>query len=750
MNVRQYLVAGVSICLLAWGQARGAPAPAAGSGPVDRQLLAEAQRIVSQYKTVLEKPPGRVPSRDVVDGPLLGNGDLGAVISGKPEAQRFWISKNNFWRLKDGHRQGGPRLFGTLDINIPALAGGTYRVEQQFFPAITVARFAKGESTVTMRSCVAATAAVLLVELSVSGAPVDVETRLWAAPGRGSKEELGRKDSLLWATKSFFNQPEWVNPVTPTSAACALKVVGAESPAFKLQPGQPVTVAVAMQSSLDAKEPLPAALEMARGLTAEKVAKLLEGHAQWWRDFWAKSLIEIGDPVLEQTYYAANYELGSALRDPEFPTGLFGLWVTSDDPRWNGDYHLNFDYQSQFYGLYESNHIEQADTFEAPVLAFMERGKWYAKNVLHIRGVYYPVGIGPKGIETSKQGGNRPGVEQGGVFLGQKCNAPYCAVNIAMRWYHTYDPAYAKKVYPFVLEVANFWEDYLKFEDGRYVVHNDSIQEMSGPNFNSPLSLGLAFNSLALALDMSSELGVDKDRQEKWRHILKNLSKFPTFQKDGVTVFRYSEKGTEWIDGNSVGLQHIYPCGAIGLDSDPKLLEIGRNTIAAKGRPWAGDNGLNSHYPAAVRVGFDPATILEKLRMLCSANQKTSNGLPEDPEQCSTVPNTLDEMLCMSHGQVLRLFPVWPKDKDARFRTLRAEGAFLVSSALKGGNVQYVKITSERGRDCTLVNPWPGKGIDVYRDGKLVETRKGERVVLKTEAGATIVLGPEGAGCPTE
>lgn len=64
-----------------------------------------------------------------------------------------------------------------------------------------------------------------------------------------------------------------------------------------------------------------------------------------------------------------------------------------------------------------------------------------------------------------------------------------------------------------------------------------------------------------------------------------------------------------------------------------------------------------------------------------------------------------------------------------------------------------MKIQSEKGRDGTLVNPWPGKGIDVYRDDKKVDTLKGDRVVLKTQAGTTSVLVSEGgsvkgnAGC---
>ena len=35
----------------------------------------------------------------------------------------------------------------------------------------------------------------------------------------------------------------------------------------------------------------------------------------------------------------------------------------------------------------------------------------------------------------------------------------------------------------------------------------------------------------------------------------------------------------------------------------PLIAEIARKTLTAKGRPWSNDNGLNSHYPAAVRMG---------------------------------------------------------------------------------------------------------------------------------------------------
>jgi len=98
----------------------------------------------------------------------------------------------------------------------------------------------------------------------------------------------------------------------------------------------------------------------------------------------------------------------------------------------------------------------------------------------------------------------------------------------------------------------------------------------------------------------------------------------------------------------------------------------------------------------------------------------------------------------MGHRGVLRLFPVWPPDRDARFGNLRAVGAFLVSAELKGGKVGPVKIVSEQGRDCTVVNPWPGKKVVLYRAGRKAETLEGERFTFKTARGETVELRPGG------
>lgn len=40
------------------------------------------------YTAAFTAPPRAVPTRGMPDGPLLGNGDVGVVLAGPPEAEK--------------------------------------------------------------------------------------------------------------------------------------------------------------------------------------------------------------------------------------------------------------------------------------------------------------------------------------------------------------------------------------------------------------------------------------------------------------------------------------------------------------------------------------------------------------------------------------------------------------------------------------------------------------------------------------
>ncbi len=546
--------------------------------------------------------------------------------------------------------------------------------------------------------------------------------------------QASRGGEVGTATGGFTRKADEL-PGRGREVAVATRVIGAEGMEVTLQPGETVTVATAILSDLDAADCAVAARRRVAALAPPEIAPAGTRHRDWWAAFWARSFIEIPDKEIEKRWYAALYAMGSCSRPGKVAPGLWGNWLTTDSPNWHGDFHLNYNFQAPFYMVYASNHADLSLPLYEAIAQSLENGRAMARR--HgWQGVHFPVCIGPWGLFP----------ENPDCDWGQRSDAAYVALNYIWYWQYTRDRAWlAASGYPYLREVAAFWEDYLKLENGRYVIHNDSIHEGSGADMNPLLSLGLVRTLFRNMLAMAGELGVDADKRARWQDILDKLSDFPLQERDGKTVFRYAEKGMAWCNGNTLGIQHIFPSGAIGLDSEPKLLEVSRNMIDAMGR-WADYNGFSSWYTACARIGYDPRVILAKLRSECDKHSLPNlllyyggGGI----ENCGGFL-AINEMLLQSHEGVLRFFPCWPGDQDARFGSLRAAGAFLVSAALREGSVTGVRIVSEQGLDCAVQNPWPGRPVRIVRSGWLARdaTASGARFTFPTRAGETVELRP--------
>ncbi|UKJ08316.1 glycosyl hydrolase family 95 catalytic domain-containing protein [Solitalea lacus] len=710
-----------------------------------------AETIISKYRNVFEMPPQKTPSNVAVDAPLLGNGSCAAALAGPPEQQTYYLSRNDFWRLKTGYDQAFPAVLGKLQINIPALKQAHYRVEQDIYNAATISNFSKADTSVIIQSTLMATQDLLLVEITNTGAATINGSLLLLLPQKDQVSNQERfPDTLAFGSDASgvqWIQRGFVKDVTIKSmAAAALKIVGKNSDRFTLASGQKITVVCSLSSNFKSGDCLRTVCQYVQQITLQEIKEIQTGHVKWWHRFWNESYVDIADSVIEHQYYRSQYNMASCSRDSKFPPGIFGTWITKETPAWNGDYHLNYNYSAPFYALHSSNHLQQLLPYEAPLLDFMERGRYYSTYMTDVPdGVLYPVGIGPLGIETTRvkepTGGRGAAVEEEGLFLGQKSNAAYCVTNLSMTFYRTHDAEYAKRVYPFIRSVAVFWQHYLQKENDRYIILNDAIHEGTIGTMNPILSLGLVPMVFSTAIDMSILLNTDKDLRSDWQFKMNHVAKFSTQIRNGKTVFRYSERGTDWWPDNTLGIQHIYPAGLIGLESDSTTLQIAKNTIDELHR-WKDFNGTNSFYPAAVRVGYNADSILANihnysLRIYPNGFQKNN---PHGIENCSTVPNTINEMLCMSNQQVLRVFKVWPHKINASFSNIRSEGAFLVSSTLKDQSVQFVKIISEKGRVCILENPWPDKVLLVKSNKRRTQQLNGERIQLPTLPGETLTI----------
>jgi hypothetical protein len=106
---------------------------------------------------------------------VLGNGDMGVVIGGLPEDQRFYVGKNDFW----SQVVQTPMTVGGIELRIPALTGATYQEEEDLFNAEVRGTFTKANLTVRTVSWVAANENLLVTEIQASGGSADVHATLF-------------------------------------------------------------------------------------------------------------------------------------------------------------------------------------------------------------------------------------------------------------------------------------------------------------------------------------------------------------------------------------------------------------------------------------------------------------------------------------------------------------------------------------------------------------------------------------------
>jgi len=499
------------------------------------------------------------------------------------------------------------------------------------------------------------------------------------------------------------------------------------------------------------------------------VAASWSHHVAWWRKFWSKSYVEIPDKTIQSWWYGSLYVLASCSEPGNVAPGLWGNWITSTHMAWQGDYTLDYNYQAPFWAAYPTNHVGLADPYDAPLLAWMQRGEGLAAK-LHSRGLVYYTHLAPS-----------PGWSADNFrALDQKSDALFAAVNCIQRWRYTHDVAYARKVWPFLTGVAEYWDHDLKLVNGRYVDFNDAADEhLWGPSsgVNPATTIGFLKMLYPALIEMSEQLHADESQRATWSNISAHLSDLPLAPANSVAaiqkavgkpipsnqmVILQSQHGMQWVNlpwggtqgpeppvrptGSSAGmnsLQVVFPGWNIGLESPAALRSAAWNTVHYT-RLWYDNNDTSSFYPAAVGAGYDPQAILKHLHLLVThigypsfAYDMPAGGIENE----ATVPTTIAAMLLQSYQKDIHVFADWPSTEDASFGNLLAVGDFLVSSQLKGGHVAYVQISSQRGGLCSLANPWGAEAeVEMKIAGEKTQLLHGPVLDISTHAGEQLTF----------
>jgi hypothetical protein len=282
----------------------------------------------------------------------------------------------------------------------------------------------------------------------------------------------------------------------------------------------------------------------------------------------------------------------------------------------------------------------------------------------------------------------------------------------------------------------------------------------------------------AAAARASEILDADATLRASWRDLLAKLAPLPTSDNPdalkpadykGPRVFVRGLKpvvkaGTGLLpDANSLPMWFFDLCNV--ETSNREVLDLAHATFIGYLR-----SGLNPKLPvsvlsklpiAAASLGRADAVrvmLPNQIRAIAPergtayrnggvlANRMTLREGPQalDAERLGRASEALHLALLQSNppapgeDPVLHVFPAWPKEWNSRF-TLLARGAFLVSSSMRSGQVEFVELISQAGAECRLRNPFAGDA-DLHRDGKKAATLSGSLLRFPTRKGERLVL----------
>jgi hypothetical protein len=493
---------------------------------------------------------------------------------------------------------------------------------------------------------------------------------------------------------------------------------------------------------------------------AKPVEAVASATARGWAEFWSKSAIEFDDPELERIWYHNQYFLACCLRPGKVAPGLFGNWSSGHiGTAWHGDYHMNYNTQQVWWGVFSSNHAEQ----HLPYVDLCEKltvlGEAYAKDKFGLPGAFFFHSAYPVPSKVNPYPAPPWGYEV--------CETPWTVQSLWWHYLYTQDREFLQRAYPMLRAACRFLAAYVKPDSaGRYHIVPTVSPENWGftvdMRLNKDCIMDLALSEFVLkaTADAARILGVDADESARWGHIGAHLADYPKGNGPyGEVWLDVPGAPAEWIYNVPVTLAPVFPGEQVGLESSPEQLALARRT--ARSVRLEGGNDLVFQPLILARLGMLDAAWFKSEVSYC----RLPNGIANDRVRQSggrygemtdfdfmmrmgvwtenlSLPAVLNECLLQSYSGVLRLFPNTTNLGRARFRDLRAVGAFLVSAEWDGMAVAGLHILSEKGSTLRLINPWGEAALRVTPETKVerqagvlsIHTRPGERYAIEKMA----------------
>ena len=505
--------------------------------------------------------------------------------------------------------------------------------------------------------------------------------------------------------------------------------------------------AISLVSSFDigSDKVLEPALDLVRRTLKEREEQLVARHEREWESTWSRSGIEIDDPAIQRWWYRVLYFARTVCKPGAAPVALMPPLATDDTP-WHADYHHNYNSWQAFYPLPGCNLPELADPWISYIHDLLPSLRFLARETFGLDGIFMPISsflhMTDPALCTSRNG-RLLSFYPWGLTIGM---VGMTLQSIWQKELYQPDPAYLKaKIYPILREGAKFYLGFIrqcrKREDGKILLGPSYSPEHGQFGiYDCPYDLAYVRYTLHAFIQAAEELGVDGKMVSESRRAGTLLPDYPTRMHKGKRIV------VDWRDGPhipehniTVPVTPVFPGEQVTWFSPEPVKDLFRDTIRA-----TRFNGNNAHVMfniAKARLSM-PEGVIDSKRWFLS--RELPNGLfrwkghlhGTYMGEMIGIAGLINEFLIQSVKGKIRLFPCWPKDRDARFSKLRCEGGFLVSAEQRQGRVVHLEILSTAGGRLTLLSPWKNPKLN----GRALKPDSRNLIEVETEAGERLLF----------
>jgi len=510
-------------------------------------------------------------------------------------------------------------------------------------------------------------------------------------------------------------------------------------------------------TSNESKDPLKTARNNCEKALQAGFSNALSTHRQWWDSYWGNSSIRIPNKIIERQWYLEMYKFGAAARQNTPPISLQGPW-TADNmkiPPWKGDYHHDLNTELCYWPAYSGNHLDGALGFVNWLWETKDNARAWTKRFFDMPGLNVPM---TADLNQQQIGGWHQ-------YTHSATTAAWLAHHFYLHWRYSMDRDFlTNRAYPWLRETSVFLEAVTeKGPDGKRTLPLSSSPEINDNRLEAWFSTITNYD-LALirwTFEKTAELAVETGNSEQARHWRGILAEMPVLELDKKSrkILVAKDYPLAASHRHFSHLMAIHPLGLIRWENgqeDRAIIKVSMTDLEKNGTSqWCGYSfSWLASLAARARDGEKAAKALEIFSTaFCLRNSFHCNGdqsgkgysnfryRPFTLEGNFAAAAGLQEMLLQSYSGTIRLFPAVPADwKDISFKTLRAEGAFLVSAERRDGQTQTVTIISEKGGTCRIENPFGKDDYEFKGSATIVLTQSENILILPTSAGQQITL----------